>query len=359
APELESQVTAGYVGSESHYYCALASVWCEVLHVDRVSVHDNFFDIGGHSLLAIESIVKFKERTGRSLDPRHFYQQTLGQLAASVDGAAEATRRTTVSGAATVELEPFFFGVDGRRLYGLLRVALRSVGVGVVLCQPHAHEYIRCHRAFRELGQRLARAGFPVLSFDYYGTGDSGGDYQDGTISGWVADAALAIDVLKQKMKVERVCLVGLRLGATLAMMAGAGRRDLAGIALWDPIVAGADVEREIVRITEIQALDTIRQRDIAYQDVLSYPLTPHLAHEVRQLDLCALASPGMPALLVLESEGEGSGRRFADQARTLGGRVDFQCIDEARIWLREPYEAIVPRNSMNALVSWISALLP
>jgi pimeloyl-ACP methyl ester carboxylesterase len=198
-----------------------------------------------------------------------------------------------------------------------------------------------------------------VLSFDYYGTGDSGGDYRDGTVSGWVADAALAIDVLKQKMKVEQVCLVGLRLGATLAMMAGAGRRDLAGIALWDPIVAGADVEREMVRITEFQALATIRQRDIAYQDVLSYPLTPHLASEILQLDLCTLASPGMPAMLVLESEREGSGRRFVDQARSLGGRVDFQCIDEARIWLREPYEAIVPRNSMNALVPWISALLP
>ena len=360
-PAVSSNLHPGesYVSPETHYECVLASVWCEVLHMDRVSLHDNFFDIGGHSLLAIESIVKFKERTGRSLDPRHFYQQTLGQLAASLDGAADATRKATTSGATAIELQPFFFGVDGRRLYGLLRVASSSAGLGVVLCQPHAHEYIRCHRAFRELGQRLAWAGIPVLSFDYYGTGDSGGDYQQGTISGWVADVGLAIDALKQEMKVERVCLVGLRLGATLAMMAGAGRRDLAGIAAWDPIVAGADVEREIIRIEELQALDTIRQRDIVYQDVLSYPLTPHLAHEIRQIDLCPLLSPDLPAILVLESEREDSGRRFADQARTQGVRVDFQCIDEARIWLREPYEAIVPRNSMKALVSWISAWLP
>jgi amino acid adenylation domain-containing protein len=32
----------------------ISEVWCQVLQVDKVNVHDNFFDIGGHSLLMIQ-----------------------------------------------------------------------------------------------------------------------------------------------------------------------------------------------------------------------------------------------------------------------------------------------------------------
>jgi acyl carrier protein len=33
---------------------AIANVWQEVLQLESVSIHDNFFDIGGHSLLLAE-----------------------------------------------------------------------------------------------------------------------------------------------------------------------------------------------------------------------------------------------------------------------------------------------------------------
>ena len=357
APAGSAYASRGYAAPRTECESALAAVWCEVLKVERVGVHDNFFDIGGHSLLAIESIVKFRQRTGHSLDPSHFYQQTLGQLAASVAGTVEAVPGATPD-AITLELDPFFFGAEGRRLYGLIRVVPNPREVGIVLCHAHAHEYLRCHRAFRELGQRLAWEGFPVLSFDYYGTGDSGGDYEDGTIAGWLNDTKLAIDVLKRRSGVGRVCLAGLRLGATLAMMAGAERRDVAGIALWDPVVAGPEIEVEVNAIRDFQALDVTSQRDIKNPDVLCYPLTPGMTSELQQIDLCALTYVFPPALFVLETEREASGRRFADRASTRVPRVDYRCSEEAKIWLREPYEAIVPRNSMEALVSWLSGML-
>ena len=357
SPAANLPPTGRYAPPRTDCERALASVWCEVLNVERVGVHDNFFDIGGHSLLAIESIVKFKKRTGYSLDPRHFYQQTLGQLAASVDGAREAAI-SVASGPIDLDLEPFFFGSDERRLYGLIRLTKNLRDVGIVLCQPHAHEYLRCHRAFRELGQRLAWEGFPVLSFDYYGTGDSGGEYEDGTISGWVNDTGLAIDTLKQRFGIERICLVGLRLGATIALMTGARRQDVTGIALWDPVVAGADIERDIKEIRDFQALDMTRQRDMNMPDVLCYALTSGMMSELQQVDLFALPLVRVPAMFVLEAEPEGSGRRFANRVGALGASAEYRCSDEAKIWLREPYEAIVPRNNMEALVSWVSGLL-
>ncbi|BDI19702.1 hypothetical protein ANSO36C_55040 [Nostoc cf. commune SO-36] len=49
-PELE-QV---YVAPRSEMERAIARVWQEVLHVDNVGINDNFFDLGGHSLLIVQ-----------------------------------------------------------------------------------------------------------------------------------------------------------------------------------------------------------------------------------------------------------------------------------------------------------------
>jgi amino acid adenylation domain-containing protein len=43
---------------------ALAGIWSEVLRVDRVGVHDNFFDLGGHSLIASIMIARIRSEIG-------------------------------------------------------------------------------------------------------------------------------------------------------------------------------------------------------------------------------------------------------------------------------------------------------
>lgn len=59
----------------------LAAAWREVLKIPDVSVNDNFFDLGGHSLLSIQMIVHVEKKTGYRLTPRHVLVDTLGQLA--------------------------------------------------------------------------------------------------------------------------------------------------------------------------------------------------------------------------------------------------------------------------------------
>jgi hypothetical protein len=51
-PKSEAVISEAFVAPSTPLEGLLASAWQEVLRLPAVSVHDNFFDIGGHSLLA-------------------------------------------------------------------------------------------------------------------------------------------------------------------------------------------------------------------------------------------------------------------------------------------------------------------
>lgn len=67
----------------------IAQIWQQVLGInDTVSVHDNFFDLGGHSLLSIQVVDQLDKRTGVRLNPRLLVLQSLAQLAATCEKRA-------------------------------------------------------------------------------------------------------------------------------------------------------------------------------------------------------------------------------------------------------------------------------
>jgi aryl carrier-like protein len=60
---------------------ALAEIWCEVLGVEQVGVHDNFFHLGGDSILSIQVVSKARQ-AGFQLTPKQLFQHpTIAQLA--------------------------------------------------------------------------------------------------------------------------------------------------------------------------------------------------------------------------------------------------------------------------------------
>ncbi|HEY0022714.1 MAG TPA: amino acid adenylation domain-containing protein [Longimicrobium sp.] len=65
----------------------LASVWAEVLGVERVGSEDHFFDLGGHSLLATRIAARVRQAFGVDLPLRALFERSvLSELAAEIDG---------------------------------------------------------------------------------------------------------------------------------------------------------------------------------------------------------------------------------------------------------------------------------
>ncbi len=45
----------------SDYEQRIAAIWCDVLGVERVGLHDNFFDLGGNSLIGLQVLARLKK----------------------------------------------------------------------------------------------------------------------------------------------------------------------------------------------------------------------------------------------------------------------------------------------------------
>ena len=56
-----------YVPARNPQEQQLVEIWAEVLDVDRVGIYDNFFEIGGHSLLAVQTIARCQDIYGDRL----------------------------------------------------------------------------------------------------------------------------------------------------------------------------------------------------------------------------------------------------------------------------------------------------
>lgn len=121
----------------------------------------------------------------------------------------------------------------------------------VVLCPPIGYEATCAHATFRLLAEQLAPRGLVAMRIDYDGSGNSMGDETDpARVEGWrrtVTDAVREV----RGFGAPWVGLVGLRFGATLAVLAGTRPDDEVGagvdaFALWDPVVSGRRYSREL-----------------------------------------------------------------------------------------------------------------
>ena len=75
----------------------LAELFKESLNVDSVSVQDNFFNLGGHSLLCLQVIAKIEAATGVRLSPRLMLLNTLEQTAQALQQEQEQQRHAAAA----------------------------------------------------------------------------------------------------------------------------------------------------------------------------------------------------------------------------------------------------------------------
>ncbi|MDZ8055524.1 MAG: AMP-binding protein [Aulosira sp. ZfuVER01] len=81
AQKLKEQLQANFVAPRTELEKVLALIWAEVLNIEQVGIYDNFFALGGDSLLALRLFNKIEQQLGYSLPMSTLMQaSTIEQL---------------------------------------------------------------------------------------------------------------------------------------------------------------------------------------------------------------------------------------------------------------------------------------
>lgn len=252
---------------------------------------------------------------------------------------------------------PFYFGSSDRQLFGCYHKPQNTAkrACAVVICQPMGHEYIYCHRALRQLATRLCEVGFPVLRFDFYGCGDSGGEGEEGTFTQWLEDVSTAVAEVRARASVTQISLIGLRLGAALAFAAAEQRHDVQSLVLWDPVVVGTNYIAEVIQLHG----EALRRRGLKHPDVgaevFGFSLPAALRQQLEQLNLLLL-SPNLCTRILTLCSDDSASSAFLRYLAAHGSRVESQQLKAPKIW--QPTvdgNLLVPNQPLRSIVDWTS----
>lgn len=147
---------------------------------------------------------------------------------------------------------PVYFGSPERSLAGWLHLPAggRAAG-GVLLCGSVGRDHAAGYPSLRLLAEQLAEVGLASLRFDYDGTGDSAGGMGDpDRLRAWQDSIRTALDFLRDT-GAPVVSVVGLRLGALLAITALRGDSVRSFVA-WDPQLSGRRFLREQLLLASV-----------------------------------------------------------------------------------------------------------
>jgi pimeloyl-ACP methyl ester carboxylesterase len=230
---------------------------------------------------------------------------------------------------------------------------------GVVLCPPIGIEHQASYYTFRRTAELLCAAGIVALRFDYPGTGDSAGDLSVPQVASAWSDSVVDVTSFLRNLGVDRVGLVGMRVGANL-VMASLGRMEpVDAVLLWDPTPSGRHFLRSqqaLYRIS-MKVVPTVEETEIP-----GYLLGPDCLHDLEKLSLSCEGEPP-PHLHVLGRTPEAAERlaRSTGNPTATSGPVEGQAelIDVSLGFAKVPDSGIAAVTAWFDALGWPSASLP
>jgi len=169
APDQSSLSRAEFAAPRTDIEQQLLVIWQQVLRVEQVSIHDNFFALGGDSILSIQIVAKAAQ-VGLKLTPKQiFEQQSIAQLAAvAVPATVNAEQQGLVTGAVPLTpIQHWFFerAFEHPQHWNMPLLLEVEAGIDLSLLKPAVAHLLRHHDALRMRFQQTA-AGWQQVNAD-------------------------------------------------------------------------------------------------------------------------------------------------------------------------------------------------
>lgn len=215
----------------------------------------------------------------------------------------------------------------------------------LLFCDPFAEEKKCAHRVMVEAARAFCEADIGCMRFDYRGTGDSAGSFADATPEEWVEDILAAARYVRDTLQARTLGLLGLRLGAALAVQAAVADEELVDfLVLWEPVINGKQYLQQNLRRSMIKAMLTdeekfdagrvrAAQRDEVF-DFDGYPISSEMRRQIEAIDLLEIKPADVePSLVVNIGTRDQPGEGYVALAERLRGRA--VAVRQEPFWAR------------------------
>lgn len=254
----------------------------------------------------------------------------------------------------------FFKGVKGDIFVLNVQPVGKPKGHAIYL-PPIGEELNRCRTTMATHAKVLASEGIECSLVDYYGTGDSDGDFSQGELSTWLEDLSSLVRLHRDNSSTP-LYFIGFRLGALIAMdFVNKNPELVTSSILIQPIAQGKQFVTQLLRqrmagqISQGLAADSTEHmrlslNEVEHIEIGGYEFNSKLLKSLDELSFNNFDNLANQSFYWMEFEqiaGKGvsiGSRRIIDNLTQSDNDVDVICVQDPPIWqLHE--RALAPNN--------------
>ncbi len=250
-----------------------------------------------------------------------------------------------------------YLGNAGAPLFAMLHSDADAVPRNciTVICPPLGFEYTHSHRSVRHLADALARHGVPALRLDYHGIGDSpGSDLDADRLAYWLQSIRVAVSEARNMSNGAPVCLLGIRLGATLAAMVAA-EVEIDWLVTWFPVISGRRYLREQQATAQSMQSDQNNERSSdGLLEAAGFMFTPQTQEALKSIDLLNAPSKARAGVLLLQRDDLNEDNSLRDHFVAQGMATDARVCPGFAEMMAQPIYTKVPQAAIDATTQWL-----
>ncbi|GAB3337639.1 hypothetical protein GCM10027359_13290 [Marilutibacter aestuarii] len=234
-----------------------------------------------------------------------------------------------------------------------------------LVCAPLLQDATRIQRAMWHLAEALAEAQHDVLRFDWYGSGDSGGEAGDLRLEGMAEDLESAIVELSTCVRPGHLSVLAFRSAALPVLAHAAASKSPVDLVLWDPLIDGAalveDWQHQQVEQLTVAGRYPFGKPASGPGELMGHEVSDALLDALRSTDHSRVGLPEGSRILVAAWRESARLSAFIEWQRGQG--IDVDCLwldpDETPAFdVPRQFEAqVFPRRSVGMLVERITGL--